>query len=140
MICLLISKYAWDGSVCSYLISFTSIFLINTPLIQDICKKKNAYVNIRSALSFNADNGLFAHWNRNWRNAGHWLLPSSSIKFLATSAATSQILRRILSFCSFWTESKICSFNWVCASGGICEIIAYQIYLQLTFDSNIDNP
>lgn len=138
MICLLISKYAWDGSVCTDLISFTSIFFINTPLVRDKCKR--TYVNIRSALSFNAGNGLFAHWNRNWRNSGHWLLPSSSIKFLATSAATSQTLRRILSVCSFWTDSKICSFNWVCASGGICEIIAYQIYLQLTFDSNVDNP
>lgn len=125
MVCLLISKYTWDGSVCN-IIFLISIFLINTLVIQDI---KETYVNIRSALSFNAGNGLFAHWNRNWRNSGHWLLPSSSIKFLATSAATSQTLRRILSFCSFWTESKICSFNWTCASGGIYEIITYYLWI-----------
>lgn len=109
------------------IIFFTSI-LIYHKIYHKIGIKKT-HVNIRSALSFKADNGLFAHWNRNWRNSGHWLLPSSSIKFLATSAATSQTLRRILSVCSFWTDSKICSFNWTCASGGICEIIAYQIYL-----------
>lgn len=122
IICLLISKYAWDGSIYIYLKQIymrwnSKLYIIYSKNIIYIYIK--TYVNIRRAFSFNAGTGLFAHWNRNCRNSGHWLLPSSSIKFLATSAATSQTLRRIVSVCSFWTDNKICSFNWACASGGI---------------------
>lgn len=117
IICLLVSKYTWDGSVDTQYIFY--FYFFNKYTIIRKMDLKETYVNIRSALSFNAGNGLFAHWNRNWRNSGHWLLPSSSIKFLAISAATSQTLRRIVSVCSVWTDNKICSFNWTCASGGI---------------------
>lgn len=81
------------------------------------------YANMRSALSFKTGVGAFAHWKRNWRNSGHWLFPSSSIRLRATSAATSQTFLRIESDSSCCTASSTCSFSCCCPSGGSCRVL-----------------
>lgn len=76
--------------------------------------------NIRRALSLRAGTGEFAHEKRNLRNSGHWLFPSSSIRFLATSAATSHTLRLKPGGWSRCTATSTCPCSCDCASGDSC--------------------
>lgn len=101
------------------------------------------YVNMRSALSFRTGVGAFAHWKRNWRNSGHWLFPSSSIRLRATSAATSQTFLRIESDSSCCTASSTCSFSCCCPSGDSCKLmrgtVLHQYLLKPCFQSHAFN-
>lgn len=56
--------------------------------------KLETHVNILMPASFMLESWDAAQLNMNCRNSGHWLLPSSSIRFRASSETTSQICQR----------------------------------------------
>lgn len=85
--------------------------------------KLRTYVNIRRAASFITGDCEFAHWNRNCRNSGHKLFPSSSRRFRAISDTTSQNFRLMESDCSDCITINKRSFNCCWASSGSCESI-----------------
>ena len=82
---------------------------------------------------------------RNLRNSGQRLFPSSSVKFLATSAAKSATFLRTFLFGSFWTQLIICSFKTAFCSSGSCKLQIIKYYspnylkIQLTFPKNSSN-
>ncbi len=81
----------------------------------------STYANILKLHSFKCGDCELAHWNKNCKNSGHWLFPSSSIKFLASSETTSQTFFFNDSFVSVWTNFNKASFNWFWSSTLNCK-------------------
>ena len=78
----------------------------------------NKYLNKSKDTSLWCDCGELARSNMNFKNSGHKLFPSSSIKFRETSATKSTIFLLMLLFGSFWSKVKSWALNWLFCSSG----------------------
>ena len=76
------------------------------------------YLNKSKEISLWWDCWELASSNINWRNSGHKLFPSSSIKFRETSATRSAIFFRMALWCSFCNKVRIWDLNWAFCSSG----------------------